>query len=299
MSPRCARYQARRAPWIVATLVLLAGCMRPAPPEEVALRYGRAVYAADAKAIWRLVSTADQGVKDEAAFRRQQRQLRGVTREVVGLLAGFISASPVRMTIDGGQASVTLRFRIPDANAPEIRALVHDWDEDRLDRLVDAERARVRERLAELHRSGRLPTVEGDETIQLVREADGWRVFLNWAEGARVRFAASVDPALPLEATVTPASIVLAPGERVRVTVRATNTSSRDVTTRVGHRIEPGANARHLALLVCPLVVPVTLKPGATEEFASEYLLLADAPREARAFDVTYQFPAPSSVGGR
>jgi cytochrome c oxidase assembly protein Cox11 len=90
---------------------------------------------------------------------------------------------------------------------------------------------------------------------------------------------------------VTPAEVVLAPGDQLRVTVRAHNRGGQEVTTRVGHRIEPEAESRHLALLQCPLFLPVTLRPGETREFSSEYLLLADVPKEVRALGVTYVFP--------
>lgn len=46
------------------------------------------------------------------------------------------------------------------------------------------------------------------------------------------------------------------------------------MTVRVGHEITPKANARLLALLQCPLFVPVTLKAGESRTFTSEYLLL-------------------------
>jgi cytochrome c oxidase assembly protein Cox11 len=174
-----------------------------------------------------------------------------------------------------------------------------DWDEDRLDRLPDAERARIREGLGKLHRRGRLPRVEGDETFELVRESGRWMVFLNWAGGVRVRFEAAVDPSVPLQVAVSPDAAVLAPGERLRVTVRATNTGDREVTTRVGHRIAPEAQATHLALLQCPLFVPITLAPRETEEFVSEYLLLVDVPADTRALAVTYLFPATPRETGR
>ena len=269
----------------------LAGCSKHPTHEEIALSYGRAVYANEAQAIWHLLSSDDRRVKDEATFRRQQRQLGGFTREVVQQLAGFITATPVSATFTGERASVTLKFRLPDANAPAIRALMHDWDEDRLNRLGDGERRRVREQLDQLQREGRLPTIEGDETIELVRDASGWKVFLNWAAvGVQVRFGTAVDRGQLLEVTVTPASAVLAPGERIRVTVRARNNDRREVTTRVGHRIEPEAHRSSLALLLCPLFIPVTLAPGEAREFVSEYLLLANVPAAARTFTVTYHF---------
>jgi len=283
---------AHRLGRLLALGLLLAACGRATPPEEVALAYGRAVYANDADAIWRLVSDVDRRAKDQATFRLQHHELRGFTREVVHQLAGFMAAAPVRTTINGDRASIVLRFRLPDANALPLKALLHDWDEDRLNALAERERARIRERLAALGRQHTLPLIEGDETIELVREDGRWRVFLGWAGGVRVRFEAAVDPEVPLQVTVTPGAALLARGERLRVTVRATNTGRREVTTRVGHRITPETLANHLALLQCPLLVPITLASRETQEFVSEYLLLADVPADTRAFAVTYRFPS-------
>ncbi len=280
---------------MVAVLALLGACARSAPPEQVALRYGQALYAYDVDALWALISDADRRVKDRATFERQYPRLAGFGRQVMDQLAGFVSATATRTAVNGERATVTLRFRLPDANDPGIRALLHDWDEDVLGRLNGSERRRIRERLDALHRQGALPTVEGDETFELVREAGAWRIFLDWAGGVRVRFGARVEPGLPLEVTVTPASVVLSPGDRVRVTLRATNTGRRPVTARVGHRVEPAAHREHLALLLCPLFVPVTLAPGQSEEFTSEYLLLPDTPRDVEAVEATYVFPGRAS----
>jgi hypothetical protein len=280
---------------LVAASVLLAAFGRAARPEDVALEYGRAIYASDAEAAWRLISEADRQVKDKPTFRRQQQALQGLTRDAVRQLAGYITATPVTTTIAGDRASVTLRFRLPDANAPTVRTLMLDWDEKRLAELSAGAHERLAARLGDLHARAELPAIEGDETIELVREYGRWHVFLNWAGGVRVAFTASVDPALPLDVNVTPSSAVLAPGERVRVTVRAKNTDAHEVTTRVTHRIEPDAEAHHLALLQCPLLLPARLAPGGTEEYDSEYLLLAKVPAGVRAFTVTYRFPAVSA----
>lgn len=50
---------------LAAVALLVAGCARHATPEEVALEYGRAVYANDPQAIYRLLSGEDRRVKDE------------------------------------------------------------------------------------------------------------------------------------------------------------------------------------------------------------------------------------------
>ena len=288
----------RRAPRVTLTmlvgLLLLAGCTGSAGPEDVALEYGRAVYATDAEKIYRLISAEDRRVKEVAAFRRQQRELREFTKHVVGQLAMFITATPVKTTSAGNRATVTLNFKLPDANAPAIRTLMHDWDEDRVDALSKAEREQITARLTELHRTRALPMIEGEETLELVKDHIGWRVFLNWAGGVSVHFGAAALDGLPLQLTVSPEQILVTPGEHVRVTVRAKNLGSRDVTARVSHRLEPKAHAHYLALLQCPMFVPVTLKPGATEEFISEYLVLKDTPSNVKQLEGTYEFRARS-----
>jgi hypothetical protein len=275
---------------LVVTGVFLATAARRQSPEEVAREYGRGVYANDADVLWPLISSADHRAKGPATFRRQQRDLRGFTRQAVRQLSGYITATPVNVVQTGDRAKVTLRFRLPDANAADIRALMLDWDEARLDALPETDRRRIAGRLEQLHEKGALPTIEGDETIELVRENGAWRVFLNWAGGVRVRFVAAATNGA-LDVSVIPAEVVLAPGDQLRVTVRAGNRAGHDVTTRVGHRIEPEAESRHLALVQCPLFLPVTLRPGETREFSSEYLLLADVPKEVRALVVTNVFP--------
>jgi len=247
--------------------------------------------------LYRLTSVEDRRARDEATFRAQHGQPRGVAREAVRQLASFIRATPLETKIAGRRATVTLRFGLPDANAPEITKLMYEWDDQRLEALSASERARLRDRLAELHRSGQLPILEGDETFELVKEEAGWRLFLNWAGGVRLRFTAAVADGIPLRVTVSPDVIVLRPGERLRVTLRATNLGDRDVTTRVGHRIEPASHASSLALLQCPLFLPATLARGATEEFVSEYLLLKDVPDQLKDFRVTYEFPLPQAGG--
>jgi len=270
--------------------LLLAGCARASGPGEVALEYARALYASDAARTYRLISTEDRRVKDEGAFHRQRDQVAGFALEVANQLASFIEATPAETTIRRERARVRLKLRLPDANAPEIAALVHEWDERRLNALSRAEREEITRKLNQLHRAQKIPMLEGIETFELVREHSGWRLFLNWAGGVQIRFRISVGETIPLQVSVSPEEVLITPGERVRVTVRAKNLSTRDFVARVGHRTEPKAQGDSLALLQCPLFVPVTLEAGQSEEFVSEYLLLKDVPKEARQFQVTYEF---------
>jgi hypothetical protein len=292
-----ASVSARVALPIAIALMLVAGCGRTSSPEDVALSYSRALYANDGDAIWSLVSSADHRAKDGATFRRQQQIVEGFARELLGQLGGYVSATPVATSVRGDRARVTLKLRLPDANAAAISDLAYGWDEKRLNELPADARARIRAGLERLRRTGTMPIVEGEESFDLVREQSGWRMDLHWARGVRIEFAAVHDPALPLRVAVEPASPSVARGERLRVTLSVTNVGGREIETRVRHRIEPDSDSGHLALLQCPLLLPVRLPPGATRGFVSEYLLLADAPDTLEALHVVYRFPGPPGRG--
>lgn len=282
----------RRARFITAAIALLvlAGCARSPAPEQIALEYGRAMYRYDAATIYRLASTADRRAKDEGSVRAQVGAPTGFALDIIRHLALFIEAKPVDTRLSGNRATVSLKLTLPDANAPEIRTLAHDWDATALDALSDSERADVRRKLDELHKRRKLPVVEGQETFELVKEDGGWRLVLDWGRTIPVRFSASTAKTAALDVTTTPAEIRAKPGESFRVTLRAKNVSGHEITTRVGHRIAPDADASFLALLQCPLFLPATVKPGETKEFVSEYLLLKDTPDRVNGFRVTYEF---------
>lgn len=277
------------AGFVGVSLVLLA-CVREPGPEEVALRYARALYATDLAEAYRFIASEDRRVKDQATFRRERGEASGFALDVARQLASFIEATPVEKAVRGTRATVRFKIRLPDANAPEIVGLVGEWDERRLNALPRTEREKIPRELDRLREAGRIPMLDGEETFELVREGSAWRVSLNFASGVRVRFQARAPESLALRLTVSPEEARVVPGDRVRVTVRATNLSGQAARARVSHRVEPRTQADSLALLQCPLLMPVTLSAGQSQEFVSEYLVLKDAPQEVKEFRVMYEF---------
>ncbi len=168
----------RRAAFITAAveLLFLVGCARSPAPEDVAVEYGRAMYRYDAAAIYRLASATDRRAKDEETVRAQVGVPSGFALDIIRHLALFIEAKPVDTRLWESRATVSLKLMLPDANAPEIRTLAHDWDETALDALSDSQRADIRRKLDELHERRTLPVVEGQETFELVKEGGGWRL---------------------------------------------------------------------------------------------------------------------------
>jgi len=270
--------------------VLTIACSREVPPKAVAQEYARALYARDLSQAYRLISARDRQWKPEAVFVTESGTPTGNTLELARHLASFIEVVSAEQTVTGDLAAVKLRLRLPDANAPAVAGLVRNWDEAALNALSPREGERIREELDQLHRSGRLPVLEGEEAFELVRETEGWRVAVHWAEAIRVRFRTRIPAGLPLQAVPQEQELLVKAGEPVQMTVRLTNGSGQDLSMRVNHEIEPAAAATSLVFIQCPLLLPVKLGPRDAKDFSSTFMVADGLSNPTRAFQVTFGF---------
>jgi hypothetical protein len=259
-----------------------------ADPTQVLNRYLKAVYARDFKEAYRFISAQDRRLKEEKTYVREKGAFTGFTLELAKNLAGSIETTPVERKSIGRHALIKLRLKLPDAN--KLSALLLDWDEDRLNSLPLTERNALIQNLNRLHTEGKLPTIEGVQDFELIKEARGWRVYLSWAAGVRVAFNFSVPPSVPLQIVPTQKEVLTPTGELFTVRFRAKNPSSREVPVRIAHHIEPKAMRDYLELVECGLISPLKLYPGEEEEYFSTYIVRGDLPEGLRQFAVTYEF---------
>ena len=68
------------------------------------------------------------------------------------------------------------------------------------------------------------------------------------------------------------------------------NRGSREVITRIAHRVEPKELAQYLDLVECALLLPVRLRPGEEQIYNSTYVVRGDLPDGIKSLDVTYEF---------
>lgn len=271
-------------------LFLLVACGREVAPEEVALEYARALYAQDRTSAYRLLSAQDRAWQTEAAFMAKGDAPTGNALGLTRHLASFIEVASAETRLAGDRAKVRLALRLPSANAPEVTGLVQDWDEAALNALSEKEAEKIRTGLDDLHRSGRLPMLEGEEVFELVRESSGWRMVLHTAGAIRVRFTARILEGLPLQADPREQELRVRSGEPVQMSLRLKNGSGRDVSVRVTHVIEPKDAAPFLVLLQCPLLLPVKIPPRESQEISSSFMIAGNAPARMRDFRVTFAF---------
>ena len=280
----------RRQITCLVLLSLLVACSREVPPEEVALEYARALYSRDLSRAYRLLSAQDRAWKTEAVFVAEGDAPAGNALGLARHLASFIEVASAATKLTGDRAKVRLRLKLPNANAPEVAGLVLDWDEAALNALSEKEAERIREDLDVLHRSGRLPTLEGEEAFELVKESSGWRLVFPTAGAIRVRFTARIPEGLPLQVDPQKQELRVQSGEPVQMSLRLKNGSGRDVSVRVTHVIEPKDAAPFLVFLHCPLLLPLKLPPRESKEVSSSFMIAGNAPAQIREFRVTFAF---------
>lgn len=290
-----------RAGWLVAAAVAavlwagaagaVTGAADAAQRRDLVLRYLKAVYAQDYAEAYRHISQRDRQAKSAAAYLRENPSLTGTAAELTRRLAERIEVGPLSGEVRGDSAAVRFPISLPDANSAELQELFAGFDPDVLNRLTPGQRRQLLASLDEMSRTGSLPVITGEESLELLREDGRWAVFQNWGEAVRVFFHAEVKDGLPWAFEPLQQMVLARPGETLHAAYRARNLSDRAVTARARHVDTPKeAAAEYLKVIQCFCFLQETLKPGQEKELPLVFRVNWDVPRENKAFHVTYQF---------
>ena len=276
--------------FVTAAVFLWTGRSQPAAWEtiQVVIPYVKASYARDFREAYGFISSGDRRVTGKESYVKERGAFSGFTLELSKRLATFIRATPVEEKIDGNRAQLKLQVSFPDAD--KLSAHLLGWDEKRLDKLSPKERGELIDKLDRWRKEGKIPMVEVERDFELVREENGWRIFLDWAAGIRVSFDTVVSGSSLLEAKPVLKEVTAIRGKLFNVFFKVRNISSRQVTTWIVHRVEPKNADEYLELVECNLLVPVTVQPGREVQYPSSYLLRGDLPERMKQFKVTYEF---------
>lgn len=268
-----------------------AAAQQPASPPTVLKDYLRAMYARDAAAAYALVSSADKAEKSLEDYRSETGRFTSGALVLARELAGAIRFDRIVVEQEGDEATVTVDASLPDANAPELAAIVEGFDRDRLGGLDASVLAERRDALRNMAELGTLPTLQGKgERWELVREGGQWRVHLNWAEAVEVRFKAAVMNDLGWEFAPLRRRVLAKPGETIEMAYRVRNLRPRETTGKARHIIGPSDQAAHLEIISCFCFLEQTLKPGESVEMPLVFRVGFDAPENLSRFDVLYEF---------
>lgn len=257
-------------------------------PAQVIEAYLRATYARDFVEAYRLISAADRKVRDVNRYVQQRGAFSGFTLEVARKLSESVEIKPQPQKATAERIQVTIRYRVPDPK--KIAPTVLNWDLYRLNSLSSAERRQMLDALEKKQQDRALVMNEGEERFELVKEANEWRVFLNWAAGVKIPLRLDLSKTSDLAVSLSKQEIILQPGEVFEIFLKIKNKTKRAVTARIGHLVEPSDSADYLDFVQCGFLLPVTIQPGAEQEYSSSYLLRGSLPEGVRQLNLTYDF---------
>jgi hypothetical protein len=274
-------------------------------PEVTLKHYLEAIYAQDYRTAYQWISLGDKNHKSKKDYLRENPSFAGLTLKLTRILAEMIEFRNLRSEIRQHRATVKFTVKMPNANAPTLRALLLDFDPERLSRLTRDKQRILIEKLENLRMQGELPVLEGEESWDLVKEPAGWRVFLNWTGAIRVLFEARVKGALPWRFWPVQNVVLATPGKTLQAVYRAKNLSDEPVTAKARHIDEPKDLAgKYLQIIQCFCFIQETLAPGEEKELPLVFRVHWDAPDEVKEFRITYEFypiekfPFPEEIKG-
>ena len=253
-------------------------------PALVVQGYLRATYAKDYLEAYRYISSADQHVKDINRYAQQRGPFMGFALEAARKLAGFIEMKPAQKQLAPNRPQSVTKIGLA---AP---ALLFNMDPWRLNSMSVDERKQLLESWEKKQRDGSLQMIEIEERLELVKENDEWRIFLNWAAGVKIPFRLVLSNAADLDASVSKSEVIVQPGDIFEIFLKVKNRSSQPVVARIGHLIEPREVTNFLDFVECGFLLPVTLQPGKEQEYAARYLLRGNLPEGVQQLNLTYDF---------
>jgi len=257
-------------------------------PVETLTQYLKVLYARDFRQAYRFISADDQRLKMANEYVRERGAFTGFALDAARKLAGLIEIHLLSNQFEGAHNHVTVAMKLPDANS--IAKLLLDWDEKKLNALSVTERKSLLANIDHLIGVKKIPMIEGEEKFTLVKEGSEWKIFLDWAAGAQVQFAATLPPGAEIAAEPLTKRTVARSGDLFTVGFKVTNPTAKEIVTRIVHRVEPKELAQFLDLVECALLLPVRIRPGEAQTYRSTYVVRSDLPDGTKTVNVIYEF---------
>ncbi len=231
-------------------LLIAAGPKLEAAEQQANLRdpalviqgYLRATYARDYIEAYRYISTADQKVRDVNRYAQQRGAFMGSALEIMRKLASFIEIKPTQKQIAPNRIQAVTKLGIPEPN--KLSPLLLNLDLRRLNSLESRDLSQIIETLDKKKRDGSFEMIEIEEKLELVKEADEWRIFLNWAAGVKILFRLALANAGDLDVALSKSEVVVHPGDLFEIELKVKNRSGQPVVARIGH-LSVGAPGRY------------------------------------------------------
>jgi hypothetical protein len=245
-------------------------------PIDVVKSYLQAIHARDAGTAYRHISFLDRSLRDKKTYIRSQDNFGGFALDLAKRLAADMEVWVTEQKLGVTKEQLAVGYRVPTGD--EISSQVVDWNTDKLNSLSVTEQATLIAAWEKVKKSGKPITIEGRETLDLVLESDGWKIFLDWRSRHRVAFKTSLPRRAELDMKFLRNDLLVKNQEPFQIDFKITNRTDHDIVVKLNHRFEPRRVEKNIDMIACGSLLPLRLRPRETQEITSSYLLRGNLP---------------------
>jgi hypothetical protein len=256
-------------------------------PLDVVKAYLKASYARDAAAAYRYISSRDQQVWDESSYASQYGNFTGFALDLARKLADSMEIWVVEGQSDPERVYYKIGYSVPAAD--ELSGLLFDWDPEKLNALSRPQQQQLLETLEKTLKDGKMITIKGQDSFNLITDERRWKIFYDWASGTRVRVKVTLPPSAGLDVQLLNSEFLVKREEAFQLVLKIKNRNKQTVLARIVHGVEPADMANSIDMIACGALQPLTLEPGSVQEISSAYII-GDETRAGTKIAITYHF---------
>ena len=259
--------------------------------------YLKASYARDYPTAYRYISSQDQRIWDEKSYARQYGSLSGFALELARKLADSMQVSVIDRKISSSGVHYKVGYQVPTAD--ELSSLLFDWDQDKLNALSRPQQEQLRRALEKMKNNGKMITIKGQETIDLISDEGRWKIFHDWASANKITFKVALPPSTGIDAQLLVPELLVKKDEPFQIAIKVKNRGKQAVVARIIHHIQPRSMENSIDMIACGALLPLVLQAGDAQEISSAYLI-RDGIQPGMKLAITYEFklePMPSNSG--
>ncbi|MGH7853344.1 MAG: hypothetical protein ACREP3_07870 [Candidatus Binatia bacterium] len=254
---------------------------------DVVKAYLQATRARDFDTAYGYISSVDRGVRDKNTYLRSQESFKDFALDLAKSLAANTEVWLIQQK--SGSSAIQLEIGYRALTADEISSQLFDWDPEKLNALSATQQSALLKGLSKLKRSEKMITFEGRETFELMREKEGWKIFLDWQSQHRVQFKSAQPRPRDLAVKFLRNDLLVKSEEPFQVDFKVTNRSPREIVVKVNHLFEPRKMEKSIDMIACGSLAPLRLLPYETREISSAYLVRGALPVKV-PFAIIYDF---------
>jgi hypothetical protein len=160
------------------------------------------------------------------------------------------------------------------------------------------EQSRLFEAVDSIKKRGNMITIEGRETLDLVQEKSGWKIFLDWRSRARIVFKAVQPRSGELAVRFLRNDFLVKIDDPFQIDFAVKNRTDGDLMVKLSHLFEPRRIAESVDMIACGSLAPLHLRPHEVQSISSHYFLRASIPKLIR-LSIIYDFTVQPTVAKR